>query len=80
MTNDKKKYAVNEADRAYVIQQKFGSGTAPLILGALQRVIVPTDQILGAIVFLAREHRPRTLRTWLIWRTAIRPRCSMPPQ
>ncbi|WKB56183.1 hypothetical protein [Eleftheria terrae] len=58
MSRDRREYGLNEADRAFLIRRKFAQDEAQRVADALRRVISPSDQVLGAIVFLARDRRP----------------------
>lgn len=51
---DKREYALTPADRSFEIVRKFGSVYESQIQDLLAMVTNPSDQVLGAIVFLAR--------------------------
>lgn len=51
---NKREYALTPADRSFEIARKFGSASESQIQDLLAMVTDPSDQVLGAIVFLAR--------------------------
>ncbi|MFP2894945.1 hypothetical protein [Corallococcus sp. 4LFB] len=55
MPRKKQEYGLNHADRVAEIERKFGRGRLEDVLAQLSRVSNPTEKLLGAIVFLARE-------------------------
>lgn len=57
MPRDPREYGLNSTDREFEIRRKFGDSTVQEVLGILGKVSDPTEQVLGAIVFLAREHQ-----------------------
>ncbi|MBN8471506.1 hypothetical protein JYJ95_33790 [Corallococcus exiguus] len=55
MSRKKQEYGLNHADRVAEIERKFGRDQVEPVLAQLRRVSNPTERLLGAIVFLARE-------------------------
>ncbi|QLO40562.1 hypothetical protein HV213_32800 (plasmid) [Klebsiella sp. RHBSTW-00484] len=54
MARDKREYGLTGSDRKYIIQVKFGSNHIPAIEALLSNVVEPRENVLGAILFLAR--------------------------
>lgn len=54
---DRRAYGVTAADRGYVIAQKFSPEDGDRVQALLASVERPTDQVLGAILFLASPGR-----------------------
>lgn len=54
MNRDKREYGLTEADRKWVIRNKFGLFSSNKIYKILNDVENPSDKVLGAILFLAR--------------------------
>jgi hypothetical protein len=50
----KREYGLTSADRSFEIVRKFGSANELQVKKLLNTVINPTEQVLGAIIFLAR--------------------------
>lgn len=51
---DRREYGLTAADRAHEIVRKFGKANVARANALLSSVQDPTDQLLGAVVFLAR--------------------------
>jgi hypothetical protein len=51
---DKREYGLTPEDRAHEITRKFGAANAARANALLASVQNPTDQLLGAALFLAR--------------------------
>jgi hypothetical protein len=54
-TRNAREHGLNHSDRVAEIERKFGSDQVERVLTALSRVSKPTEPLLGAIVFLARQ-------------------------
>ncbi|CAM3441482.1 SpoVR family protein [Corallococcus sp. ZKHCc1 1396] len=54
MPRDAREYGRNHADRIAEIERKFGPDKVEQVLAQLSRISHPTEQLLGAIVVLAR--------------------------
>lgn len=52
---DDREYGLTAEDRKHEIERRFGAGEYARAQGILAGVARPTQQILGAIVFLARN-------------------------
>lgn len=52
---DRREYALTHDDRDYEIRRKFGESDVTLVHSMLNSVLEPTDQVLGAIIFLANN-------------------------
>jgi hypothetical protein len=50
-----RKYGVTPADREYEIRRRFGAQALTRVSELLAGVTAPTEQLLGAILFLARD-------------------------
>jgi hypothetical protein len=48
-------YGLTAADRRHEVERRFGAHAWPRAQEVLARVVAPTEQVLGAIVFLARH-------------------------
>jgi hypothetical protein len=55
MPRKKQEYGLNHEDRVAEIERKFGRDQVEPVLARLGQVSNPTEKLLGAIVFLARE-------------------------
>ncbi|CAM4076505.1 hypothetical protein [Corallococcus exiguus] len=55
MPRKKQEYGLSHADRVAEIERKFGRDQVEPVLEQLSQVSNPTDRLLGAIVFCARE-------------------------
>jgi hypothetical protein len=76
---DPREYGLTPSDRAFEIERKFGASNVTTVDEMLANVREPTDQVLGAIVFLANasaeveglvalanEDRPRLLNAAVV--------------
>jgi len=54
---DNREYGLTAADRAHEIAKKFGEANAARANALLASVQNPTEQLLGAVLFLARPGR-----------------------
>ncbi len=54
---DRREYGLTPEDRAFLIARKFDAADAAVVAALLAAVDDPTDQVLGAILFLARAGR-----------------------
>lgn len=52
---DPREHGLTHDDRKYEIRRKFGETDVTVVYSMLSDVIEPTDQVLGAIVFLANN-------------------------
>ena len=52
---DVREFGLSHKDRNYEIRRKFGDSNMALAHSILRNVIEPTDQVLGAIIFLANN-------------------------
>ncbi|RKH67086.1 hypothetical protein [Corallococcus aberystwythensis] len=55
MPHNAREYGLHHADRVAEIERKFGPDQREPVLARLSRVTHPTEPLLGAIVFLARQ-------------------------
>ncbi|MBN9686173.1 MULTISPECIES: hypothetical protein [unclassified Corallococcus] len=55
MPRKQQEHGLSHADRVAEIERKFGRAQVEPVLQQLSRVSNPTEKLLGAIVFLARE-------------------------
>jgi hypothetical protein len=58
---DKREYGLTAADRSHEIARKFGAANAAKANALLASVQNPTDQLLAAVIFLARPGRVEDL-------------------
>jgi hypothetical protein len=61
MARDSRAYGLSPKDRESEICRKFGVSYLASTLGILDGVLDPTEQVLGAIVFLARDGHPEEI-------------------
>ena len=61
MTRNPREYGLSHEDRVHEIQRKFGAAALESMLSLLAQVTDKKDQILGAIIFLAREQHPEDI-------------------
>lgn len=61
MTRNPREYGLSHEDRIHEIQRKFGATELQSTLSLLAQVMNKNDQILGAIIFLAREQHPEEI-------------------
>jgi hypothetical protein len=52
---NKREYALSHEDRTYEIRRKFGEPNMTFVKSMLSKIVEPTDQVLGAIIFLANN-------------------------
>ncbi|RYZ39617.1 MAG: hypothetical protein EOO71_19420 [Myxococcaceae bacterium] len=55
MKRNAREHGLTHADRIAEIERKFGSDQLDAVLACLSRVSHPTEPLLGAIVFVARQ-------------------------
>lgn len=51
-----REYSLNSVDRTFEIERKFGKENIEKVKAQLRAVSNPTDNILGAIIFLSRQN------------------------
>ena len=56
MSRNLREYSLNSVDRTFEIERKFGKENIEKVKAQLRAVSNPTDNILGAIIFLSRQN------------------------
>jgi len=52
---DKREFAIGPENRRFTIEKKFGSDKFTQVESILEKVVNPTDRVLGAILFIVRD-------------------------